>query len=59
MVNYSKKVISTVLSTALVLSILVTGSTWIAQGSSPTKSDANQVELAKSAGDKKVEVIKA
>lgn len=67
MVNCNRNVISTALSTALVVSILVTGSTVNAQGkttvSAPAQSVTNQnqtsLELAKSAGDKKVEVVKA
>ncbi|MCM3786223.1 hypothetical protein M3231_25025 [Neobacillus mesonae] len=67
MVNCNRNVIPTVISTALLVSILVTGSTVIAQGkttvSAPDQSVATQnqisLELAKTAGDKKVEVIKA
>ncbi|GAA0133484.1 hypothetical protein YSY43_03240 [Paenibacillus sp. YSY-4.3] len=67
MVNCNRNVISTALSTTLVVSILVTGSTIIAQGKTTVSAPAQSVtiqnqtslELAKSAGDKKVEVIKA
>ncbi|GAB6929161.1 hypothetical protein JCM10914A_31440 [Paenibacillus sp. JCM 10914] len=52
MVNSNRKVIATALSTALVVSILVTGSTVYTQ-------NQTSLELAKTAGDKKVEVIKA
>ncbi|MDK8183370.1 hypothetical protein [Paenibacillus sp. UMB4589-SE434] len=48
MVNHKRKMISTALSTALVVTMLLTASTAYAQGAQP----------AKSAGDKKVEVIK-
>ncbi|WP_106768853.1 hypothetical protein [Paenibacillus faecalis] len=65
MVNRKRNMISIALSTALVVSVLVTGSTVYAQSkttvSAPAQSDTNQtsLELAKTAGDKKVEVVKA
>ncbi|WP_165921126.1 hypothetical protein [Paenibacillus albiflavus] len=55
MVNRNRKMIFTALSTALVLSMLLTGSRVYVQGKT-TVSDSTQ--LAKTAGDKKVEVIK-
>ena len=67
MVNCNRNVISTALRTALIVSILVTGSIVNTQGkttvTAPAQSVTNQnqtsLELAKTAGDKKVEVIKA
>lgn len=64
MVNRNRKKIFTALSAVLVVAVLATGGIVATQGkttdSAPTQTATNQnnLEVAKSAGDKKVEVIK-